>query len=287
MANPPTILDVLENALEELTERRIRTMTALEIDDLAQAVNAFYDAWELPPTPDGDLRLYLGGWIAGNTAAPDARQHLLTGLLYCPSAVIHDPVAEWFDPGRELLRSPRPIRAADGVTEVQGAEPQLRRGDGYYVFREEPDRTRGHLAAVVPMLRDLGPLIRRQALVPVPQWRLVRAQQEGILTAVRHDAQDEQLALLVQNEIDGPPPRMDNLRGMEVTPPGGPWPADRLRSIIQNPAYFLNKTAVIADATDSRYVPPAATDAVLWNYRVTKLGTELKRKDIDLQVISG
>lgn len=283
---PPTIVDVLENALGQLSQQRVRSLSKADIADLEQVVNAFYDAWDVPALPADDLRMYLGGWVAENPENPESKQHLYTSLLYSPSAILHDPVAEWFDPGREQLRSPPEIWAASRAMAVQGAETQLLRGDGYFAFRDEPERTRDQLARAIPVLVELAPLIRSGLVIPIPQWRVVRKHQDAILTAVRHDAQDADLAALIEQAADQPPPRTDHIRGADVTPPGGVAPADHLRAVSQNPAYFLNKTAFIASATGSRYVPPAATDAALWNYRVSKLATELKRKDIDLQVVS-
>ncbi len=286
---PPTvsILDVLENALGDLRPKRIAELTPDDLERLAAAVNAFYDAWSTPEIGADELQVYSGGWIAGNAEAEEARQYLYTSLLYAPSVVIHDPIAEWFEPSRDGLQSPPPIRGATGGIEIQGAEPQLLRGDGYFVFRDEPERSREYLGLAVAGLVELSPLIRQGIVIPVPQWRLVRQRQDAILSAVRHDGRDETLAALIAGAADGPPPRSDRIRGMDVTPHGGVIPADAVRAVVQNPSYFLNKTLGIAAATHSRYMPPAPTDAALLDYRMMKLGDELHRKDTDLQVVSG
>lgn len=282
-----SILDVLENAIGDLSPKRISELTTDDLQRLADVVNAFYDSWETPAVGGDELRVYSGGWIAGNSQAVEARQYLYTSLVYAPSVVIHDPIADWFEPSRDRLQSPPAIRGATGGVEVQGAEPQLLRSDGYFVFREEPERSREYLTWAVAGLLELAPLIRKAVVIPVPQWRLVRQRQDAILTAVRHDGRDEALAALIAGAADEPPPRSDRIRGMETTPPGGTIPADAVRAVVQNPAYFLNKTLGIAEATQSRYLPPASTDAALLDYRLRKLGDELRRKDTDLQVVAG
>jgi hypothetical protein len=286
MTDTPSIVDVLENILGELTLSHINALTAADMDGLAQAVNVFYEGWRPPPSASDELRLYSGGWIAGNLAADDSRQQLYSSLLYGPAVVMHDPIAEWFDPYRSRIASPPPLRGALGGVQVQGAEPQLMQGDGYHVFSEEPERTRSHLAAAVPLLAELAPLIRRGIVVPIPQWQLVRQHQDGILAAVRHDVQDVGLATLIEAASSEPPPRSDHIRGLDVQPPGGFAAQDRLRAVVQNPAYFLNKTFAIAEATSSRYVPPAPIDAALSAYRIDKLAGELRRKSVDLQVVA-
>jgi hypothetical protein len=282
-----TIVDLLENALGELSTERAGSLSPDELEGLAEVVNAFYDAWDVPVLESDDLRVYSGGWIAGNPQSEDARQYLYTTLLYAPSVVIHDPIAEWFDPDRERLESPPPIRAATGGIEVQGAETQLRRADGYFVFRGEPERSRVYLTQAVRIIAELAPLIRCGIVIPIPQWRLVQRRQGSMLSAVRHDVRDEVLAALIATAVDDPPPRTDQIRGLDVTPSGGVLPSDVIRAVVQNPSYFLAKTLALADATSSRYLPPAAIDAALLDHRLGKLGEELRRKSIDLQVVAG
>jgi ribosomal protein S20 len=288
-----TIIDVLENALGELTHERIQRLTRAEIEALAQGVNAFYDSWEAPPVGPDDLRMYSGGWIAGNAEAEDARQYLYSSLLYAPSVVLHDPVAEWFDPHRKKLQAPPPLRVRSRQISspqpvlVAGSEPHLLQSDGYFVFRDDPERTRLRLMSAVPLLSELAPLIRSGVVVPIPQWKLVREFQRGLLTAVRYDVQDATLAAIVAGAASDPPPRSDHIRGGTVMVGDGFIPADEQRALLEGPAYFLNKTLMLAEATSSRYSPPATTDAALLRHRLERLGDSLRRKDIDLQVVAG
>lgn len=281
-----TIIDVLEKALGDLSAKRLQELSEPELESLANAVNGYYADWAAPATIDDEFRLYSGGWIAGNTENPAARQYLYTTLLYAPAVVIHDPVADWFDPRRDSVKSVPPIRGRIGGIQIDGSEPTLRRRDGYSTFREEPERSRAHLLAHVPALAELAPLIRRGIVVPIPQWQIVRQHQTGVLSAVGHDVKDPALAELIATSTEPSLPRTDHIRGGELTPNGGVVEADALRAVVQNPAYFLNKTLAIAAATGSRYVPPATPDAGLFGHKIKLLGQELQRRDIDLRVVS-
>jgi hypothetical protein len=282
-----TIIDVLEQSLGTLTADRVQQLTPQELDALADAVNEFYVSWTAPPLTDEELRVYSGGWIAGNFEGVEPRQYLFTSLIYAPTVIIHDHIAEWFYPDREALQSPAAIPARRGQMMIQGAEPQLLRGNGFYVFRGEPERSREYLAQVIPTMALLAPLIRSGAVIPVPHLSIMRSQQNGILTAVRHDVQSAEFVQLVANPADVAPPRTDQIRGMDIMPEDGVAAGDEMRAVGQNPSYFLNKTLAIADATGSLYVPPAATDAALLDYRVRLLARDLASKNVDLQVAAG
>lgn len=278
-----TIIDVLENVLGDLAPDRVNLLTAAELEELAGAVNAFYAEWQAPPLCDDELRVYSGGWIAGNTLMPEARDYLYTSLLYAPTAVLHDPVAGWFDPARGHLQAPPAIRGRTGM-QIGSAEAQIVAADGYYAHHQDLERSRGFLTHAISELRSLAPLIRQGIVIPIPQWRIVRSQQQAILAAVRHDVKDHQLAALI-SQSDESPPRSDHLRGMEVTPDGGVTAADALRAQVQNPAYFLNKTLAIGAATSSTYVPPATIDAALFAHRLRKTGEESQRRGVHLRVL--
>lgn len=56
-----SVIDVLENALGDLSADRVTALGTSQLDELADAVNAFYEAW-LSPEPGADeLRFYSGG----------------------------------------------------------------------------------------------------------------------------------------------------------------------------------------------------------------------------------
>ncbi len=282
-----TIIDVLERSLGTLTADRVHKLTPKELDTFADDVNEFYGGWAAPPMTDDELRVYSGGWIAGNLEGVEPRQYLFTSLIYAPTVIIHDHIAEWFYPDRAALRSPAPIPARRNQMMIQGAEPSLLQGNGFYAFRGEPERSRAYLAQVMPTIALLAPLIRSGAVIPVPHLSIMRSQQDSILSAVRHDVQNAEFVQLVSNPTDVEPPRSDQIRGMDVMPDDGVAVGHEMRAVGQNPSYFLNKTLAIADATGSLYVPPAATDAALFDYRIRSLVSDLTRKNIDLQVAAG
>jgi hypothetical protein len=279
-----TILDVLQNALGgDLTAARADSLTERELENLAECVNEFYDSYELPES-EGELRLYSGGWIAGNWEEHDTRQYLFTSLVYYPNVIIHDPVAEWFYPRRDSLQLPPGVPSRNNAMILQASEAGLLSGDGYYVFKSNPKRSRDRLAQILPLMSELAPLFQKGVILPVSQWQIVRAREQAILTAVRHDNRDAELAAAIANPVDVMPPRSDHLRGFGMTPNMGWKPGQEQRALVQDPSYFLNKTLAIADAISARYVPPAATDAALLDVKLKRLGEELKRHSIELKL---
>jgi hypothetical protein len=279
-----TILDVLENALGgDLTAEHAAQLTEAELDDLADRVNEFYSSYSIQAVSD-DLRFYSGGWVAGNWDNLDARKYLLTSLVYYPSIVIHDPIAEWFFRGHEALLAPPGLPARNKMT-IQATEPTLLMGTGYYAHRSDLDRTRGVLAKLLPLISELAVLFREGIVVPISQWQLVRERQQAILTAVRHDNRDDKLASLIANPLDLPAPRADHIRGLTISQPGGWRAGHEQRALVQDPAYFLNKTLAIADIVGARYIPPAATDAALLDVKLRRFGDELKRRARSVDLI--
>ena len=281
-----TIIDVLDDTLGgEWAADRAQNLTDDEIDHLAQNVGEFCESWE-PPKVDEGLRVYSGGWIAGNLGP--SRDYLLTSLIYAPSVVIHDPVAEWFDPHRGRFTTlpgiPSLNRNASGepAMTVSGDEPtRFMNADGFHGRTEDRyNRTRVALGSSLAVLADLHPLIRAGIVVPVPELTLLHKHQDEILSAVRFDVRDEHLATLIRTLTDqgDPPARGNLLRGMEATPTGG-MPADyEIRAVVQNPAYYFHKTAMLAASLDAHYVPPAGADAALMEFRLRQLGQRLDTK---------
>lgn len=204
---PETIIDVLESVFgDALTAERARGLTGAELEELAGAIEDHYAAWE-PATTEDDWRIYPGGMAARNFMG-DGRSALLTSLVYAPGVVIHDPVVEWFDKGRGRLTGlpgiPAARRNLDGrpSATVFSGEPNLLNGDGYYVAREDRiERTRDHLASVVPALAEIAPLIRGGVVLPIPELRLIQQYQEQLISAVRFDVRDGDLAQLIQSLI--------------------------------------------------------------------------------------
>jgi hypothetical protein len=281
-------MDLLDHAFEgELTAERAHSLTAAEVEHLAGAVGDVYERWTPPqPGPNEAMTLYSGGWTARNFMGP-GRAHLLTSLVYSPSVLIHDPVAEWFDAGRGKLTPlpgiPSALKNNRGVPAmiVNGGEPTLTSGDGYYVAGDDRvERSRQHLAQVVPALAEIGPLIRSGVAVLVPELLFMRQYEQELLSAVRFDVKDNRLADLVDslNRAGDPPARSNFVRGAGVTPSGGVAKGHEARALVQDPSYYFHKTVAISAAMSAHYVPTSGADAALLEYRLRQLGERLSAK---------
>ena len=282
-----SVVDVVENtwslSIAEASEFA-RTADRMAFEQLNEAVNDFYAVYEAP-RPDGDeYRVSFGGWIANNLT-PEHLAYLRSSLLYADSTVIYDPIAAWFYPRRDELQALPSIKYANGL-EIQSSEPAMLQGDGHHAPELDEERERQHIVHGLHVLAELAPLIRSSLVIPLNHLELMRRVQEGVISAVRHDLRDAGFTGLIENPIDLPPPRSDQIRGMEVSAGVAVRPEDRLREISQNSAYYLNKTIALAAESGSRYVPPAATDWRLYEYRLDKLGAELRGSaKLDLTVI--
>lgn len=292
-----TTLDLLDRVLGgDLTARRIEALTDAEIDTLAEAVADASEHWESPEA-DQELRVYSGGWVARPYG--DALNHLFTSLVYAPSVVVHDPIAEWFDPHRGRFDSlpgiPSGQRNLDGQPSmvVVGGEPVQFNGTGFY--RREGDRydvTRKELATSVPALADVAPLVRSGVIVLVPELTLVWRHQRQLLDATRFDTRDAELGELITrlNEAGDPPPWSNVVRGGLVTPSGGIARRYELQHLVQGPAYFFHKTMAIAADLKADYVPLAGSDSALHMYRLRQLGERLDTQtnhNVTLKLLPG
>lgn len=282
-----SVVDVVENAWSLAIREApdfARTADRSSFERLSEAVNDFYAAYQAPATAGDEFRLSFGGWIANNLA-PEHLAYLRSSLLYADSTVIYDPIAAWFYPRRSDLQALPNIKYLNGL-EIQSSEPAMLQGDGHHAPELDEERERQHIVHGLHVLAELAPLIRSGLVIPLNHLELMRRVQGGVISAVRHDLRDAEFTRLIENPIDLPPPRSDQIRGMEVSAGPAVRPEDHLREIAQNSAYYLNKTIALAAESGSRYVPPAATDWQLYQYRLNKLGAELRGSaKLDLTVI--
>ena len=276
-----TTLDLLDQVLGgDLTARRVEALTDAEIDTLAAAVADSSARWE-PPEPDQELRVYSGGWVAKPYG--DALSHLFTSLIYAPSVVVHDPVAEWFDRHRGRFDSlpgiPGSQRNLGGRMVVVTGEPIQFNATGFYVREgDRYDATRQELARLVPALADIAPLVRSGVVVLIPELTLVWRHQQQLLAATRFDTRNgAELGDLISrlNEAGDPPPWSNLVRGAQVTPTAGVARGHELQNLVQGPAYFFHKTMAIASDLNADYVPLAGSDSALLMYRLRQLGKRL------------
>lgn len=291
-----TILDVLDEQFQgQVSPQAVAALGAAEISRLEEAVNSFYGSWSQPRETSEEMRVYSGGWIARNSALETYR-YLLTSLLYAPVVVVHDPIAEWFDPARSRLPTfpgiPSRLRRLNlqPIMMVQADEPTLLKGEGYFAADDRVAATHQYLPGALSELLAFAPLIRSGVVVPVPELAVIRRVTAELEAAVQHDVQDDELhELIVRLLADGTPPaRSNHIRGLGVTPRGGVARGYEHRAVVQNPSYYLEKTLAIADASRSHYVPPDPGDAALLEYRLRQLGDNLSTKtnrNVELRLI--
>lgn len=290
MSNPSpsfTIIDVLEGALDgDLTPSAIERLGLKEIAELGEAVQDFYDSWTVPEAPEGELRVHLGGWVAGNTALPGARDLLHTGLLYAHQVLVHDPIAAYFEPKRKALRGLPPIRHRSGMS-LQASQGHLEATGGWVNF-ENLEGARSSLVAAVEALAPLGPLIKTGTVIPVPHLRVAIERQDAVETAVRHMIRDESFRTAVENPIDGPALCADDAQAFRIVTEPLRSRADVLNQNFGPPAFYLARSVAVADAFGATYLPPSATDWALFEDRLTQLsGLPLERSGkLGLRVVS-
>ncbi len=283
-----SIIDVLHRVLgEDLSGDAIGDLTLDEVAELGDAVRRHYLGWQ--PAETEGLRVHLGGWIGGNFGDAGARSLLATMLLYADQVLVHDPLAEWFCATRDRLRALDPVRYRNGA-KLQGSEGHLLAADGWIANPMDLERNLNELQWRVAALRDIEPLLRAGAAVPVPHLDLVVAQQEQLLSAVRNDLRNDRFVRAADEPIDVKPVTADFSRGirLELQGAGGlVSDKDRRLQIAGNPSYYLNKTLAVAASAGASYMPPSATDWALYQTRIDAAAIELRRaSEIDLKVMA-
>ena len=277
-----TIADVVDEHLGEWTTETADALTLREVDDFAEAVNGWYSS---PPPQVDDFCVYAGGWVARNLAGHGQRQ-LSASLLYAPSVVIHDPFAEFFDRGRSLLEGLPPIPSAstrlDGRREmyVAGDELTLWKSGGYFGSDNRLAAFRRFCRETLPSFSLMAPLIRAGVVIPISELAVLRPELGRIRSAVRNDSRDDDLRKLILDlaASGNDPARSNSIRGAEVTPTGGVARGYESRAVVQNPAFYLQKTMAITAAIGSRYLPQATGDAALLEFQLRRLGNEIASK---------
>jgi len=283
-----SIIDVLHRVIgEDLSVGSIGDLTLDEVAELGDAVRRHYLGWQ--PTETEGLRVHLGGWIGGNFGDPTARSLLATMLLYAHQVVIHDPLAECFCSTRDRFRALDPVRYRNGA-KLQGSEGHLLATDGWIAYSTDLERNLSQLQWRIAALREIEPLLQSGAAVPVPHLDLVVAQQEQLLSAVRHDLRNDRFVRAADEPIDVKPVTTDFSRGvrLELQGAGGlVSDKDRRVQIAGNPSYYLNKTLAVAASAGASYMPPSATDWALYQIRIDAAAVELRRaSELDLKVMA-
>lgn len=130
----------------------------------------------------------------------------------------------------------------------------------YLSSREDLHGTRDALRKMLMIIEALRPLIEQGAVLPVPQWKIVRRREQEIATAMRYDLRDEELWALISDTSE-PTPRMFSVSDLGrmvggFSAPNLPKGSERL-SRIEAPSFYLNKMSIIADEMQAVYVPPS------------------------------
>lgn len=284
MTTQPTIIDVLENALDgDLSPGRIESLSMTEVRTIREVVLEFYDAWAPYPAETGLLRVHLGGWVATNAGqGGTARDLLHAALLYAHQVVIHDPVAAYFEPRRRRLRA---FPAVEGLgLNVDASAAQLERTGGYESFPDNLEGHRSNLARGVVSLAELTPLIREGVVVPIPHLKLTLQREQKIWTGVRHLLHDDDYLKLLRNPIDRPALSFDTGTKVQfLTDPR--TSSDAKIQEFGDSAYYLARTLAMAEASYAAYMPPSATEWALYEQRIRRLPTDLSRRTrLDLTV---
>lgn len=264
---------------------------------LAEAVAASAESWQAAAPNDSSFTAYSGGWGA-NILGP-AVNKLFTSLVYSPTVVAHDPIAEWFDPFRGRFESlpgiPGRQQNANGQPSmyVTSGEPVIFNSAGFYRLADDRyEATRQQLSQLVPSLADLAPLIVSGSIVLVPELTIVRRHQRQVLAATRNDTRDQALGELILhlNEIGDPPPWANVVRGAAVTPVGGVVERYELQHLVQAPAYYFHKTMAVAAELNANYIPAAGAESALLVHRLQHLGDGLETKsnrNAELRILPG
>lgn len=215
MTNDPTILDVLEAALDgDLSAERAQRLSMAEVQNLREVVLQFYEAWAPQPAKEGLLRVHLGGWVASATDQGIARDLLHASLLYVHEVVVHDPVAAYFEPRRRYLRAFRQVRGQ--TIDATASSVHGERTGGYESFADNLESHRSSLAVAIPRVAALAPLIRAGIVLPIPHFKLALQRQERIWTAVRYLLQDDDYVALLDQPIDRPALTQDEGPGVQL-----------------------------------------------------------------------
>ncbi|MFL6136685.1 MAG: hypothetical protein ACJ74O_02670 [Frankiaceae bacterium] len=289
MATPSaTVLDVIENALGSTEPIRAGTLTLAEIDELAELVIEFYDAWEAPKD-ESTLTAYSGGGLGLSQAGDPNVDYLYASLLYYPRVVVHDPFASWFNRDRDRLNLTHGPRLRSDELWATTTEYVL--GSEYFAQRSQLtlEEARNTVRRQLTIVRTLEPLIRSGAVVPIPAWKIVRQRQQAIAAAMRHDIADDALLNLLARNTGGRPDVLPRVGDFSYAAQGIPpnMKLNQLRYLVlEAPSFYLNKLVSIADELGAVYVPPAEADHVLLNARLDRLPREVRaRSRIELRLV--
>lgn len=156
-ASQVTILTVLDNFLAMGKERDFSRMRGRDLYELGDRVREFSASYS-PVLDESKRPIYLGGWPSANFLFVDG-QISMTALLYAGQLLVRDQISDWFS--QEQYRNVHMMSSAFGYWQDQGG------------IEEHNYRTRAFLAAAVPALEKMRPLIESGIVVPVPSEKFI------------------------------------------------------------------------------------------------------------------
>lgn len=266
-----TVIDALEHSLgARPTQRDLMMLNLSELDDLVGVLSEFWLAQADEPVTGGAS--LIGGWTSAYGSEPSFRADLSDALLYYPSLLLLDPLANFFD-DRSALPAARGIRyrRRDGIDNVVHAGPELwSRADAYESLRQDPKSAAARFARIVDNLYALEEPIREGVVVLRSQWPVLARRRVQLESAVRHDVGSKDLqdfiASIPPDEVG--PMAWDNLQGSAVSlsdpirPSDEKWRAEPF-------FYYIDKMLAVADAFNAQYVPFSEVDLALLRKKVT------------------
>jgi hypothetical protein len=259
-AAPVTVLDALDNAVgERVRDGSLGQITVAELDEVRDVLTDFWNAQSDPNAPtdsDAPPPSFIGGWVGPFWSERMLRGDLSDALLYYPRLLVLDPLADFFSDGRGLPPLWRTrYRRPDGQVNVMTTGPDMWRDPfTYTTLRSNAVEAAHRFASIVENLYLLEQPIRGGVIIVRSQWPTLRAKQEQLATAVRHDSRNSILQEYLDETDRAELHLWDTIRGMQATMDLPVVKADAPMQYA--PAlYYLAKTLAVADATGAQYVP--------------------------------
>lgn len=272
MAAMRTVLDALEDILGGIpTRHSLLLLTINELDAIEEHLAVFWAKQADEPVADGAS--FIGGWKSAHSTEPGLREDLSDSLLYYPTLMILDPIADFFARPEALPEShPIRYRRRDGRYNVLRAGARIWSFPNTYAALrvEHPVLAIGRFAAIVDNLYALEAPIRAGVTVLRSQWPILERRRLQLEAAVRHDVSSADL----QNFIASTPPEAigptvwDNLQGLQISLDGPVHDADK-RWVAEPVFFYIDKMLALADAYGAQYVAATKPDLALLRHKVS------------------
>lgn len=159
-----TILDVIDNFATTKGSVDFARMPGKVLAEFGDSVRQFCDSYTVPALDVGTHPIYIGGWPSANYWSALSGPLAMSSLLYSGPLLAKDPISDWFS--YEQYQIPQMESVRPGFIGESGQFDAI--------------STRGFLAAVVPGLIKMRPLIESGAVVLAPSHRHILKHNRGI-----------------------------------------------------------------------------------------------------------